>query len=335
MKAAQINGYSKEIKLEWNEVPVPKVKDNDVLVKVKAAGVNPLDLLILRGSVKLIVDYGFPLTMGNELSGVVEEVGRNVTKFKPGDSVYTRLPEQKIGAFAEYTVVHQGAVAKMPAGLSYIEAAAVPLTSLTAYQVLREKLDTKPGEKIFISGGTGGFGAMAVPMAKHFGLSVVTNGGESGRQRMLELGADDFFDYKKEDYSERLSDMDYILDTLGNGETEKELRILKPYGKLVTLAGMPNYRFAAERQFPLWKKLILGAAGVGIDRMARKQKKEYHFLFMHADGKQLDEITKFIEAKNIKPSIDSVFDFKDINAAMAKVDTGHSRGKVITTMGEL
>ncbi|HWR05601.1 alcohol dehydrogenase catalytic domain-containing protein [Sporomusa sp.] len=136
MKAAQISGYSKEIELEWNDIPIPEVYDYDVLVKVKAAGVNPLDLLILRGRVKLIVDYQFPLTMGNELSGVVEAVGKSVTKFKVGDPVYTRLPEQHIGAFAEYAVVHEAAAAKMPASLDYAEAAAVPLTSLTAYQVL-------------------------------------------------------------------------------------------------------------------------------------------------------------------------------------------------------
>ncbi len=332
MKAAQINGYSKEITLELNDIPIPELHDNDVLIKVKAAGVNPLDLLILRGSIKLIVDYQFPLTMGNELSGVVEAVGKSVAKFKIGDSVYTRLPEQRIGAFAEYAAVHEDAVAKMPSSLDYIEAAAVPLTSLTAYQVLKEKFNAQQGEKIFISGGTGGLGAMAIPMAKHFGLYTITNGGESGRQRMLHLGADEFLNYKEEDYSKRLSDIDYVLDTLGAKEIEKELGVLKPHGKLVSLAGMPNYRFALERHFPFWKRCVFGMAGAGLDRMARKQNKEYHFVFMRADGKQLEEITKFVESKNIKPSIDSTFAFKDINAALKKVDTGHSKGKVVITI---
>ncbi|MGX8709925.1 MAG: NADP-dependent oxidoreductase [bacterium] len=329
MKAAQINGYSKEVKLNINDIPVPEVRDYDVLVKVKAAGVNPLDMLILRGSVKLIVDYQFPLTMGNELSGVVEAVGKGVTKFKVGDSVYTRLPEQRIGAFAEYAAVHENAVAKKPSGLDYVEAAAIPLTALTAYQVLKEKFNAQPGDRIFISGGTGGLGAMAVPMAKHFGLYVITNGGEAGRQRMLNLGADEFLDYRKEDYSKKLSNIDYVLDT--TKEIEKELGILKSGGKLVSLAGMPNYRFAAERGFPFFKRLMFGMAGSSLDRMARKQNKEYHFWFMHADGKQLEEITKFVESNNIKPSIDSTFEFKNINAALTKVDTGHSKGKVILT----
>lgn len=332
MKAAQISGYSKEINLEWNDIPIPEVHDSDVLVKVKAAGVNPLDMLILRGTVKLIVDYQFPLTLGNELSGVVEAVGKNATKFKVGDSVYTRLPEQRIGAFSEYAAVHEDAVAKMPASLDYVEAAAVPLTSLTAYQVLKEKFNAQPGEKIFISGGTGGLGAMAIPMAKHFGLHVITNGGEASRQRMLNLGADEFLNYEKEDYSKNLIGIDYVLDTLGTKEVEKELGILKPHGKLVSLAGTPNYRFAAERQFPFWKKLLFGMAGAGVDRMARKQNKEYHFLFMRADGKQLEEITKVVETKNIRPSIDSTFAFKDVKAALEKVATGHSRGKVLITL---
>jgi NADPH:quinone reductase-like Zn-dependent oxidoreductase len=331
MKAAQINGYSKEIELKWNDIPKPNVQDYDVLVKVKAAGVNPLDMLILRGNVKLIVDYKFPLTMGNELSGVVEAVGKRVTKFKEGDSIYTRLPEKQIGAFAEYAVVNEDAIAKMPTNLTYVEAAAVPLTALTAYQALKEKFNAKPNEKIFISGGTGGLGAMAVPMAKYFGLYVITNGGETGRERMLGLGADEFFNYKSEDYSERLSNIDYVLDTLGAKEIEKELGILKPYGKLVSLAGMPNYRFAMERQFPFLKKMMFRMAGSSLDKMALKQNKEYHFLFMRADGKQLEQITKFVESENIKPSIDSIFESKDINTALKKVDTGHSKGKVILT----
>lgn len=329
MKAAQISGYQKEIKIEINDVPVPEVQDYDVLVQVKAAGVNPLDMLILRGSIKLIVDYEFPLTMGNELSGVVEAVGKHVTKFKVGDSVYTRLPEQRIGAFAEYAVVHENYVANMPGHLDYTEAAAVPLASLTAYQVLKEKLDAKPGEKIFISGGTGGLGAMAVPLAKHFGLYVITNGGEAGRQRMLNLGADEFLDYKIEDFSNHLSDIDYMLDT--TKEIEKGLSILKSGGKLVSLVGTPNKRFAVEREFPTAKRLMFAAAGSSLDRMAQKQNKEYHFLFMRADGEQLEEITKTSETKNIKPSIDSTFDFKDISGALAKVDTGHSKGKVVLT----
>ncbi|MDK2813704.1 MAG: hypothetical protein PWQ08_959 [Clostridiales bacterium] len=329
MKAAQISGYLQEIKLELNDIPVPQVNDYDVLIQVKASGVNPLDLLILRGNVKLIVDYKFPLTMGNELSGVVEAVGKRVTKFKAGDRVYTRLPEQRIGAFAEYAAVHEDAVAKMPAGLDYVEAAAIPLTALTAYQVLKEKFKAQPDEKIFISGGTGGLGAMAVPMAKHFGLYVITNGGESGRQRMLDLGADEFLDYKKEDYAKCLSNIDYVLDT--TREIEKELGILKPYGKLVSLAGMPNYRFAVERGLPFIKKIIFGMAGSKLDRLANKQNKEYHFWFMRADGNQLDAITEFIETKNIKTSIDSTFAFQDVNAALTKVDTGHSKGKVVLT----
>lgn len=219
----------------------------------------------------------------------------------------------------------------MPSSLDYVESAAVPLTSLTAYQVLKEKFSAQPGKKIFISGGTGGLGAMAVPMAKHFGLYVITNGGEASRQRMLNLGADKFLNYKEEDYSKLLFDIDYVLDTLGTKEIEKELGILKLHGKLVSLAGIPNYRFAAERHFPFWKKLMFGMAGASLDRMARKQNKEYYFLFMRADGKQLEEITRFVESKNIKPSIDSTFTFKDINEALTKVATGHSTGKVLIT----
>ena len=331
MKAAQMQKYSKEIQVEINNVEIPEINNHEVLVKVKAAGVNPLDILTLNGSVRMIADYEFPLTIGNELSGVIEAVGKDVVDFQVGDKVYSRLPVNKIGAFAEYVAVKDDAIAKMPENLSFIEAAAVPLTALTAYQALKDVLHVQPNTKLFIPGGTGGFGAMAIHIAKSMGLYVITSGSERGRSRTLSIGADQFINYKEENYAEVLSNIDYVIDTLGTNEIKTELSILKPQGKLVSLKAAPNYRFAVENNFPMWKRMLFGLAGARLDRLAAKDKKEYHFLFVQANGRQLQEMTSLIENENITASIDSTYKFDDINQALHKVSTGHSEGKVIVT----
>ena len=329
MKAVQIKKYNKsDIKVEINEVPLPDLGTNEVLVKVFSAGVNPLDNMITRGEVKLIVPYSFPLTMGNEMAGVVEKVGKNVSDFEIGDRVFARLPLSKIGAFAEFVAVDKNALAKIPDYLSFTEAAAVPLTGLTAYQAL-EILKPKAGEKIFISGGTGGFGAMAIPIAKHFGLEVITNGNIENKERVLSLGADQFLDYKTQDYAKILSDVDYVIDTLGGKELERQFSILKRGGKLVSLKGMPNKRFAQSMNLSWWKQLIFGLVGKKFDDMAKKNNQEYHFVFVKSDGKQLAEISKILESKQIKPSIDKVFPFEQINEALDKIANGRSQGKTI------
>ncbi|MDY8094919.1 NADP-dependent oxidoreductase [Paenibacillus polymyxa] len=331
MRAAQIQKYSKKIQVELNDVDMPQINNHEVLVKVKAAGVNPLDILNLNGSVRMIADYKLPLTLGNELSGVIEAVGDDVLNFKVGDPVYTRLPLNKIGAFAEYAAVNEDALSIMPENLSFIEAAAVPLTALTAYQALNDVLHVQPNKKLFIPGGTGGFGAMAIPIAKSLRLFVITSGSERSRSRTMSIGADQFINYKAENYANILSEIDYVIDTLGTKEIKAELGILKPQGKLVSLKAGPNYRFAVDNHFPMWKKALFGLVGARLDSLARKNQNEYRFLFVQANGSQLQEITKLVEKENIKPSIDSTYTFGDINKALIKVSTGHSQGKVIVT----
>ena len=176
MKAAQIKKYSKEIQVSVNEIPVPEPHEDEVLIKVMAAAVNPLEILQLTGSVRLIQDYKMPLTLGNECSGIVEKVGNNVKDFRTGDRVYARLPIQKIGAFAEYVAVDHKALAKMPSGYDFVTAAAIPLAGLTAYQGLVEELEVEPGKSLLITGASGSFGQIAVPIAKSMGLRVIVTG---------------------------------------------------------------------------------------------------------------------------------------------------------------
>ena len=228
IKAIQIERYSKRISTVLKDVPIPSVGDTDVLVRVKAAAVNPVELLTATGSLKLIQAYPMPLTLGSECSGVVEQVGPSVTKFHVGDPVYARLPVAALGGFAEYVSVPQQALAAMPAGYDFAAAAAIPLTGLTAWQCLKEELEAKVGETVFIPGGSGSFGEMAVPIAKALRLRVVLSGNARSKERFLALGVDQYLDYRKENYWEVLSPVDHVIDTLGAGEFERELSAGQP-----------------------------------------------------------------------------------------------------------
>ena len=334
MKAVQIDNYSKTVdSVKIREISIPEIKPDEVLVRVKSVGINPVDNMITRGEVKLITPYSFPLTIGNELAGVIEKTGEKVTEFKEGDRVFSRLPTNKIGAFAEYVAINKKDLAKIPEYLSFNEAAAIPLTALTAYQAL-DILQVKSGETLFISGGSGGFGAMAVPLAKARGIKVITNGSLENKERVLALGAEQFLDYKTEDYVQLLHDVDGVIDTIGGKDTEKQFSILKQGGKLVSLKGMPNGRFAKKMGLPLWKQWVFGLAGRSFDNMAKKRNQEYHFIFVQSSGEQLSEIAKVLEENQIRPSIDSIYSFEDIAKALVKVDKGSSRGKTIVEISK-
>ena len=334
MKVVQIDNYSKTIdSVKIREINIPEIKPDEVLVRVKSVGINPVDNMITRGEVKLITPYSFPLSIGNELAGVIEKTGEKVTEFKEGDQVFSRLPTNKIGAFAEYVAINKKDLAKIPEYLSFNEAAAIPLTALTAYQAL-DILQVKSGETLFISGGSGGFGAMAVPLAKARGIKVITNGSLENKERVLALGAEQFLDYKTEDYAQLLHDVDGVIDTIGGKDTEKQFSILKQGGKLVSLKGMPNGRFAKKMGLPLWKQWVFGLAGRSFDNMAKKRNQEYHFIFVQSCGEQLSEIAKVLKENQIKPSIDSIYSFEDIAKALVKVDKGSSRGKTIVEISK-
>ncbi|MBP3867994.1 MAG: NADP-dependent oxidoreductase [Solobacterium sp.] len=332
MKAAVLTHYDKKgTELDISEILTPVPEEDEVLVKIMTAAVNPLDNMIIRGEVKLIVPYAMPLVMGNEFAGVVEKNGKNAARFKPGDRVYGRMPLKKIGAFAEYAAVKETALAVIPEYLSFEEAATVPLTALTAMQAF-EVMDVHAGESVFISGGTGSLGAMAIPVAKSLGLHVYTNGSGDNEERVRKLGAEKFIDYRKENYADVLSGVDHVLDTLGDRELPNEFKVLKEGGNLVSLRGMPNGRFARRSGMPLFKRLLFQAAGRKYDRMAAAKKQTYDFLFVHEDGSQLDRIGRLFDKENpLETSIDTAFAFDEINKALDKVKQGKSKGKTILT----
>lgn len=334
MKAAQLDRYSRHGKLMVRDIPVPEPGPNEVLIKVRAAAVNPLEWLIIKGTIRLIQDYRLPQTLGNECSGTVEQVGAHVHAFQPGDAVYTRLPLNRIGAFAEYVAVDQAAVAKMPAGYAFDVAAAIPLTGLTAWQAMVNELKARPGQTLLIPGGSGSFGQMAVPIARSLGLRTFVTGNERARDQFLSLGVERYIDYKKENYWETLSELDLVIDTLGGGEAfDHELAVLKHGGQLLSLRSAPNREFALRNGFPWYKQALFTLAGLKYDCRARRQGKRYLFMFVQADGEALRTITRLVERDHITPAIDPrSYTLDQINEALRHVAEDPLQGKVIIRM---
>lgn len=329
MKVAILKKYSrKNSQLDIVDRSIPSIKDNEVLIKVLTAAVNPLDNIIRRGKIKLLFPYKLPLIMGNEAVGIVEKTGKNIKNFKVNDRVFARLPIRHIGAFAEYIAIEENALVLVPDYLTNEEAACIPLTALTIMQAF-ELMKIEAGKTLFISGGTGSLGAIAIPIAKAKGLTVITSGNISNKERLFSFGLDHFINYKEEDYTKILTNIDYVLDTLGGKEIEKQLSILKKGGKLVSLKGIPNENFAKNANLPLWKQLLCKLASYKITKLAKKLNVEYHFVFVESNGKQLQEVANLFSLLKIKPSIDEIFKFDDINKALDKIENTSSKGKTI------
>ena len=332
MKAIQIFKYNKQdISVTLVEIAKPVIQADEVLVRIKVAGVNPLDNKITRGGVKMLVPHQLPLTMGHEFAGIVEEIGSQVQGLSVGDKVYGLMPTIKAGAFAEWAAVPASILAPMPEGLSYTEATSIPLTALTAYQAL-DLMQVQAGKTIFISGGSGGFGAMAIPLAKVRGLVVYTSGNAASRERVLALGADRYFDYRTEDYLQELKQVDYVIDSVGGAELSKQMKLLASGGRIVSLNGMPNGRFARSFGLPKWKQWLLALAGWGLDRQAKRVGATYDFLFVQANGSQLKRITELIEKLGIRPTISKVFTLEETNEALQSIDRSSSLGKTVLTL---
>ncbi|MFD5752022.1 NADP-dependent oxidoreductase [Streptomyces sp. NPDC127033] len=246
MRAFTIERYGDSDGGRIAETPDPLVGAEDVLIRVSAASVNPLDLRIRGGDFKTILPYRLPLVLGNDLAGVVVRVGPSVTGFAVGDEVYARPDKDRIGAFAELIAVHQDDVAAKPATLTMEEAASLPLVALTAWQALVERARVHPGQKVLIHAGSGGVGTIAIQLAKHLGAHVVTTASTAKIDLVRKLGADIVVDYKKQDFETVLDDYDVVLDPLGGETLKKSLRVLKPGGKVISIVGPPDPAFARE-----------------------------------------------------------------------------------------
>lgn len=327
MKAFLIERYGKQAG-HIAEVAAPEIGDHDVLVQVHAASVNVLDTKISTGEFKLILPYSLPLIMGNDVAGVVMKVGAAVKRFRAGDEVYARPPQNRIGAFAERIAVKEDALALKPRNITLHEAAALPLVALTAWQVLVETAKVQKGQKVFIHAGSGGVGSIAIQLAKHLGAFVATTTSTRNVEWVKALGADVVIDYTQQHVEKTLRDYDVVLNSLGADELEKSLAILKPGGQLISISGPPTPAFAQAQ------KLLAGGRGHAHVEQRYPPKSaqkniRYSFVFMRASGAQLDEMTTLVEAGIIKPVIDRTFPFESTAEALSYVGQGRSKGKVI------
>jgi NADPH:quinone reductase-like Zn-dependent oxidoreductase len=329
MKAFTIDRYKSKDGGRLVDVPLPAVGDNDVLVEVHAAGVNLLDAKIASGEFKLMLPYRFPLILGNDVAGVVVQVGSRVRGFKPGDEVYARPDKDRIGTFAEFIAMNERDVAIKPAGLSMEEAASIPLVGLTAWQALVERANLQPGQKVFIQAGTGGVGTFAIQLAKHLGATVATTASSANFELVKALGADVMIDYEKEDFETMLRGYDVVLHSQDSETLDKSLRVLKSGGTLISISGPPDPAFATELGLPWYVKQIIRVLSVGAKRKAKRLKVSYGFLFMRADGAQLSEITSLIDRGLIRPVTDRVFPFNETQDAVDFVERGRAKGKVV------
>lgn len=334
MQAFVLTGYGGPEATQLREVSRPRPTRGELLVRVHAAGLNPVDYKTREGLVKVIQRYALPVVMGNEIAGVVEECGEGVTSFTAGDRVFARMPRGAMGGFAEYAVVPEQFLAKVPASIDFDTAAGVPLAGLTALQALRDELHVKQDSRIFIPGGAGGVGTFAIQVAKWLGAEVTTTASPRGKALVEQLGADVVIDYTTQRFEEQLRDMDGVLDLLGGETLMKSFSVVKRGGKVVSIAGMPEPQTARK---DLGRGALLSTlfwfASYRLRAEARKHQVSYRYLFMHPSGSELAELADLIANGTIRPVIDRVFPFQDIAEAFAYLETGRAKGKVVVQIG--
>lgn len=332
MRALILKNYGGPDQVVFADIPRPTPKADEILVQVHAAGLNPIDNMIPQGTFKPMLRFQLPATMGSDLAGVVVEAGSRVTRFKAGDAVFASVFDLGTGALAEFAVVPENAAAHKPANLDFAQAASIPMVGLTSWQALKERAKLKPGQKIFIPAGSGGIGTFAIQLAKHLGAKVATTTSTGKVGFVQNLGADEVIDYKNQSFEKVLRDYDAVLGTVRGDTIEKSLGILKPGGSVTSLVGPPDAAFARARGMNFFMKWIFGLLSFKIMRQAGKRGVAYSFLFVQPNGRQLAEIGELLEAGHIRPVLDSVFPFDRAKEALAYLEKGRAKGKVVVRL---
>ena len=327
MKAAAIQSYKQPLVIV--DLPKPSPGPGDLLVKVRAASVNPVDFKIRDGAVKTLLSYSFPLILGNDLAGEVEAVGEGVTLFRPGDAVYARMDKHRIGTFAEYALVSEGATAAKPKNLDWAEAASLPLVGLTAWQVLIDLGGVKAGQKVLIHAGAGGVGTFAIQLAKHLGATVTTTASARNHDLVRSLGADVIVDYKTTRFEDVVRDQDMVFDTQGGDTLLRSFTCVKPSGVVVTVGGVPDAKFARAWGLSLPLQWALGFMTRKVTRLARQRPARFEYWFMKPSGEQLAAIAKLVEKGVIKAVVDKRYPLDAAPEALAYVESGGAAGKVV------
>ena len=311
MKAVRIHKYGGLEVLQYEDAPRPKVASaTEVLVRIHAAGVNPIDWKTRQGHMKEVFPHSFPLVLGWDLSGVVEEVGAGASRFKAGDEVYSLPDPLRDGAYAEYIVVRESDLALKPKSLYHVHAAAVPLAALTAWQALFEVAKLGSDQRVLIHAGAGGVGHFAVQFAKWKGAYVFATASTKNQDLLRELGVDEPIDYTQQRFEDIARKIDIVLDTLGGDTQERSWQVLKKGGALLSLVQPPS----AEKA----KELGVRAA----------------FVASHPNGAQLAEIAHLIDSRKLKPIVERILPLLEVRRAHELSQSGHTRGKIVLRVKE-
>ncbi|HDR7794744.1 TPA: NADP-dependent oxidoreductase [Bacillus luti] len=304
MKAIVIDQYGSVEELKERHVLKPVVKSNEVLIRIFATSINPVDWKIRRGDLQKQLQFSFPIILGLDVAGIIEEVGEEVECFKIGDTVYTKPENIGQGSYAEFITVKSDLVSYMPTNLSFEEAASIPLAGLTAWQSLVDYAKIKENDRVLIHAGAGGVGSLAIQIAKSFGAFVATTASSKNKEFLTSLGADLVIDYKKDKFEKLLSDFDIVLDTIGGEVQEKSFQIIKPGGVLVSIVHEPIHKIKGIKSGFLWLK---------------------------PNGKQLNDLSELIVHDKIKPIISKVIPFNEegIREAHLLSEGQHVRGKIV------
>lgn len=306
MKAAQISEYGGPSVLQINEIDTPAASEGQVLVEVHAASLNPFDSTVRNGYVKQMIK-NLPATLGGDIAGVITELGEGVEGFAVGDKVYGQaaVVAGNSGAFAEFAATKASQIAKMPENMDFNEAASLPLVGTSALQALTEHINLQAGQKIFIHGGAGGIGTIAIQVAKDIGAHITTTATADGIELVKNLGADEVIDYKSQDFSEILKDYDAVFDTVGGDDFNKTFGILKKGGIAVSMIAQPDEAKASE---------------LGITAMMQGTK---------VNTAVLDKLRGLVESGKVLPQVGKVFKFEQITQAFTERENGSISGKVV------
>jgi NADPH:quinone reductase-like Zn-dependent oxidoreductase len=314
------------------DVPAPQPRPGDIIVNVRASGLNPVDFKFRQGKLRAILRPKLPFVLGNELAGEVVAAGRDVKRFGVGDRVFARVAKDRAGAFAEQACVDEADAARMPRNLDFTAAAAVPLAGLTALQALRDELHVQPGQKVFISGGAGGVGTFAIQIAKWLGAHVTTTASKRGEALVRSLGCDEVIDYTSESISAAGRQFDAGFDLIGGKTLEQMFEVMKPGTRIVSVAAMPEPQTAIR---DLGGSPALSAVfwliSYGIRSRARRAGVSYRYLFMHPSGTDLAQLAELIEQGKLQAVVDRTYPFAQITEALDYVESGRAKGKVVVT----
>ncbi|MEA9566526.1 NADP-dependent oxidoreductase [Xanthomonas sp. WHRI 8932A] len=332
MKAVIVDQYKKHGLVRIGEMPMPQLRPNDVLIKVSAASLNPLDAKVRDGEFKMLLPFKTPFVLGNDVAGVVTQVGTAVRDFAAGDAVFAKIEPGRIGTLAEFVAIDAAVVAHKPASLSMEQAASFPLVGLTAWQALVETAALKPGQKVLIHAGSGGVGTIAIQLAKHLGAYVAATTSTANVELVKSLGADLVIDYKRQDFQALVRDYDVVLHSLDTPTLLKSLQLLKPGGVLISLTGPPTPAFAQQLGLAFPLKLVMRLLSRKVRAQARQRQVSYTFLFMRGDGPQLRTLAGLLDSGVLRPVIDTVYPLARAQEALAQVDSGRVKGKVVVTL---